>query len=633
TPLNAVIGMCGLLLDTELGKDQREFAETIKNGGETLLTLINDILDFSKIESGRLELEQQPFDLRDCVESALDLLAGRAADKGLDLLYWIDDDVPPAIVGDITRLRQVIVNLLSNAVKFTQQGEVFVSVELVAPEASGSVRLKISVRDTGIGIPADRMDRLFKSFSQVDASTTRHFGGTGLGLCISKRLTELMGGTIAVESEEGRGSNFFFEIVAGPAPAQKKLFQRGRSAGVAGRRVLIVDDNATNRRLLALQTEGWGIEPRVVAGPHAALKCLEGGERFDAAILDMQMPGMNGVELAGQIRTRWPKFKLPVILLTSLGDIGKHPEGGRIAATLTKPVKPAALLETLRSVLAGSERVEPQAAVVVSDKMAAKSPLRILVAEDNPINQKVARLMLSQLGYTADLAVNGREAVDLVSKNRYDVVFMDIQMPVLDGLAAAVEIRSRCPRASDRPRLVAMTANAMSGDRERCLEGGMDDYVAKPIRIDHIRGALERVLAERPAPEAAGGDACEGPIFDPSTIIAMLSDDPVESAELARQLGDSYFVDDAPTRFEKIVGAIRKDDAITAARESHSLKGASGTLGMPRVATVCNGIEQAAKAGDIAKATIVSQELAASIQAARFAFDDWFADRFEAAAK
>jgi PAS domain S-box-containing protein len=408
TPLNAVIGMCGLLLDTELGKDQREFAETIKNGGETLLTLINDILDFSKIESGHLELEQQPFDLRDCVESALDLLAGRAADKGLDLLYWIDDDVPPAIVGDITRLRQVIVNLLSNAVKFTHQGEVFVSVELTAPEASGNVRLKISVRDTGIGIPADRLDRLFKSFSQVDASTTRHFGGTGLGLCISKRLTELMGGSIAVESEEGRGSNFFFEIIVASAPAQKKLFQRGRSAGVEGRRVLIVDDNATNRRLLALQTEGWGLEPRVVAGPHAALKCLEGGERFDAAILDMQMPGMDGVGLAEQIRTRWPTLKLPVILLTSLGNIGKLPEGGRIAATLTKPVKPAALLETLRSVLAGSERDEPQVAAAAGDKMAAKCPLRILLAEDNPINQKVAKLMLSQLGYTADLAVNGR---------------------------------------------------------------------------------------------------------------------------------------------------------------------------------------------------------------------------------
>jgi len=633
TPLNAVIGMSGLLLDTALAKDQREFAETIKSGGETLLTLINDILDFSKIESGRMELEQQPFDLRDCVESALDLLAGRAADKNLDLLYWIDDDVPPAIVGDITRLRQIIVNLLSNAVKFTQQGEVFVSVELASPETSGAVRLKISVRDTGIGIPADRMNRLFKSFSEVDASTTRHFGGTGLGLAISKRLTELMGGSIAVESEEGRGSNFFFEIVAVPAPAQKKIFQRGRSAGVAGRRVLIVDDNATNRRLLALQAEGWGIEPRVVAGPQAALKCLEGGERFDAAILDMQMPGMDGVALAEQIRTRWPGLKFPVILLTSLGHIGKLPEGGRIAATLTKPVKPAALLETLRSILEGTERAEPQAAIAAGEKMSAKSPLRILLAEDNPINQKVAKLLLSQLGYSADLAVNGREAVDLVAKNRYDVVLMDVQMPVLDGLAAAGEIRSRWPGASDRPRLVAITANAMAGDRKRCLEGGMDDYIAKPIRVEHLRDALERAAAGCAAPKAVFACAKADPIFDPSTIIAMLSDDPAEAANLARELGASYFSDDAPGRFEKIVGAIRKKDAATAARESHSLKGASGTLGMPRVAAVCCGIEQAAKAGDIAAATIVSQELAAAIQAARFAFDDWFADRFETAAK
>jgi len=631
TPLNAVIGMSGLLLNMNLGHEQREFAQTIKCGGETLLTLINDILDFSKIESGHMELEQEPFDLRDCVESALDLLAGRASDKGLDLLYWIDDNVPPAIVGDITRLRQIIVNLLGNAVKFTEKGEVFVSVEQIGLGTDGKTQLKFSVRDSGIGIPPDRIDRLFKSFSQVDASTTRHFGGTGLGLAISKRLTEIMGGRIGVQSEFGKGSTFHFEIAAAAAPAQKKLFQRGRSADISGRRVLIVDDNATNRRLLMRQVEGWGLEPRVVASPEEALKCLEDGERFDIGIFDMQMPCMDGVELSGELRRRWPKVDMPIVLLTSLGGMGKFPARSRIAATLTKPVKPTALLETLRSVLSGVGRVESPIAVPAGSKMADRTPMRILLAEDNVTNQKVAVLMLRQLGYKADLAVNGREVVDLVAKNRYDIVLMDVQMPLMDGMEAAAEIRRRWPDPAIRPRIIAMTANAMTGDRERCIEAGMDDYIAKPVRMESLGAALERGAKGRDCPLEPEIRVVPIQAFDPEMILQMLPDDAGGAGELARQLSSSFFVDDVPDRLARLAAALAEGDAKSAGCESHTLKGASGTLGMPEVFALCTKIETAAKSGDLKAAAQHAVGLAATIERAHGAFGQWVDSKYPVA--
>jgi len=491
TPLNAIIGMSGLLLEARSGAETREFAETIRSSGDTLLGLINDILDYSKIESGHLELEHAPFDLRECIESSIDVLAPRATEKKIDLLYWIDVDAPPSVLGDVTRLRQVIVNLLSNAVKFTASGEVFLNIGVAGYLPDGRAQLTVAVRDSGIGIPPDRLNRLFKSFSQVDASTTKHYGGTGLGLAICKRLVELMGGRIWVESVPGNGSTFAFEITVEPAPLQAPtLVGDGGPAEINNRRVLIVDDNATNRRILCIQLGSWGLLPSGVASGADALARIEKGEPFDAAILDLQMPGMDGHQLAAAIRRFRNPSQLPIIMLTSLGH-AIAPAALGIAACASKPVKPSALFELLVEVFHGrrvprSNSVDPGA---VGEAIGSTHPLTILIAEDNAVNQRVAKLMLQRLGYQADFVGNGREAVAALESKTYDLVLMDMQMPEMDGPSAAREICARWPRGR-RPRIVAMTASASSTDRDECLAAGMDEFVSKPVRLQDLRKTL-----------------------------------------------------------------------------------------------------------------------------------------------
>ena len=494
TPMNGVIGMTNLLLDTPLNAEQRDFAETIRTSGDALLTIINDILDFSKIESGRFELEQVEFPLRECIEGALDLLATRAAEKRIDLFYEVADTVPVTVRGDPTRLRQILVNLLGNAVKFTERGEVVLAVRPLAGAGDG-LELQFDVRDTGIGIDPEAQGRLFQSFSQADLSTARKYGGTGLGLAISKRLAELMGGRMWVESEPGRGSTFSFTTRFGAATSRPRLYVGGGKAGLQGRRLLVVDDNATGRRILCEQARRWGMVPQAVAGAAEALALLRGPEAFDLAILDMQMPGMDGVALAGEIRRLRGPAELPLLLLSS---IGRREDSPHFAAVLHKPTKPSSLFDAIMDVLwkQGRPASAAPAPAGPAGPDASRSD-RILLAEDNPINQKVAVLTLRNLGYNVEVATNGHEVLAALARQPYDVILMDVQMPEMDGFETTRRLRQLGGSLARMPWVIAVTANAMEGDREQCLAAGMDDYLSKPIKSAAMEAALERARQAR----------------------------------------------------------------------------------------------------------------------------------------
>jgi CheY-like chemotaxis protein/HPt (histidine-containing phosphotransfer) domain-containing protein len=426
-------------------------------------------------------------------------LASKAAEKGLELAYLVDEKTPDAIYGDVTRLRQILINLVGNGIKFTQNGEVVISVSAEALSDAKNYRLHFSVRDTGIGIPPERMDRLFKSFSQVDASTTRRYGGTGLGLVISKRLTELMGGTMWVESKVGIGTTFHFTIQAQNAPSMTYLFLHEVQPQLRGKRLLIVDDMATNLKILTLQAQSWGMVPVETAYPRQALEWIKQGELFDVAILDMQMPDMDGLQLAHYIRNVHDKKRLPLIMLSSLAGLAGEAKAAEFAAVLTKPIKPSQMFDVLATVFSQQPiRIKPRKGPSNSQfdaNMGKRLPLRILLAEDNTTNQKLALRLLERLGYRADVAANGLEVLQALARQPYDVVLMDIQMPEMDGLEATRRIDQDW--AESRPHIIAMTANAMQGSRELCLAAGMDDYVSKPIRVERLVEALQGAAQAR----------------------------------------------------------------------------------------------------------------------------------------
>lgn len=499
TPMNGVIGMASLLAETKLDFEQREYTDTIINSGESLLNVINDILDFSKIESGKMEIEHEDFDLRGTIEEVMDLFSLRASQKGLDLIYQLDVDVPVHIIGDSLRLKQILINLINNAMKFTAKGEIFVNVYLAQKCTDEGFEICFSVKDTGIGIPDEKIDSLFKAFSQVDSSTTRKYGGTGLGLAICERLVNLMGGKISVASKAGEGSEFAFFIHTLESKNPPFTSPVCDLKSLAGARVLVVDDNKTNLTILKTQLEHWNLVPTEAQSAQEALAILVDNQNFDLIITDMEMPGMDGVEFTSILKQKGSK--LPVVMLSSIGDETKRKHPGLFSSILVKPVKQNHLCQAVQIALNLQNEIKQESRPdsIFSVDFALEHPMEILVAEDNVINQKLIARILNKLGYAPDMVENGVQVLEQTGKKDYDVILMDIQMPVMDGLEATAQLRKSTQK---QPYIIAMTANAMKEDKEICLQSGMDDYLAKPMKLTELIDILKKVNAPDHQPKA-----------------------------------------------------------------------------------------------------------------------------------
>ncbi len=597
TPMNAVIGMTSLLLDTDLTAEQRDFAETIRSSGDGLLTIINEILDFSRIDSGTLRMEQIEFDLRACMESALDLIAASAATKSVDVAYLLDPGLPETLLGDVTRLRQILINLLGNSVKFTASGSILLSASGSRLE-NNDWQIHFAVRDTGIGIAAGKLEEIFKPFQQADTSSTRRFGGTGLGLAIARHLAELMGGRMWVESDLGVGSTFHFTIAIQSVGERTAGEMNIQHSDLNGKRVIVVDPNSTSRDILLRHLESWKVLPCVYSSVDEAI-AAGANCGFDVAIVDNDIPEISLDSL------QRVSGKIPMLVLCSLGRrnqglasiaaaVARDSSGYRIRLH-SKPIKPSYLCDALVSLFAEQPvRVPIRMAVEEADpQFALRLPLRILLVEDNPVNQKLALLLLARIGYRADFANNGLEALHSVRRQRYDVVFMDMHMPEMDGLEATRRIRALDFHGS-RPWIVALTANAMQEDRTICLAAGMDDFVSKPIQGQDLRRALLNVPEVKSNPAETESAPSGDSVTVPDYLVEMLAEDADSAAELIQ-----LFLEDTATSLNDMDAALTLGDPDRVSRLLHSIKGSSAQMGALTIANACAELERGAAAGNL----------------------------------
>jgi len=622
TPMNGIIGMTGLLLDTVLDDEQRRYAETVRGSGESLLALLNDILDHSKIEAGKLDLEIMDFDLRAMVEDFAFTQALRAHEKGLEFICYVAPDVPAFLRGDPGRLRQILINLAGNAIKFTPMGEVSVSVKVVS-ESENSAMLRFSIKDTGIGIPADKQRLLFQKFTQIDSSTSRKFGGTGLGLSISKQLTEMMGGEIGMISAEGKGAEFWFTA--------SFLKQAGGSLpsiplpDISGQRILVVDDNATNRDILVSQLTAWGVIAREAIDGASALSSLrkarDEGLPFTSAILDMQMPGMDGAVLARTIKADEKLKDVRLILMTSIterGDAKRMREIG-FAAYLTKPVRQGDLRGCLSAVVSGSLLPQSDQPLITrhSIREMNRGAIRILLAEDNTVNQQVALGLLKKMGLRADAVANGEEVIRALESIPYDLVLMDVQMPEMDGYEAASRIRSpQSSVANPKIPIIAMTANALQGDKEKCLAAGMNDYIPKPVTPETLMMALEKWLtrsedAKTISSASDGTPADQTAVFDYQGVMERLMDD-----EALVKMVTASFIDDMRKHIDELKRSVLVSDGKISELRAHSMKGAAGNVGANQFRNVAAEIEKFSKAADFSAIKELIPELESQFEIA-----------------